>query len=461
MARGIPTVIPTGVDMLSRRFPRCAFGVIIALGLSPVPASAQTSSPPGASVAEVAPEIARLRELYLHLHTHPELSYQEKETARRVAAELREAGVEVTEGVGQLGVVGVLRNGEGPTVLVRADMDALPVKEATGLPYASRVEARDDEGQPVSVMHACGHDMHMTCLVGTARWLAAHKDRWSGTVLLVAQPAEEKIGGAEKMLDDGLYERFPKPSAALALHVTHDLETGKVAYTTGPALAGSTSVDIFVRGKGGHGAMPHATVDPIVLAALLVLDLQTIVSREVKPFDPAVVTIGAIHGGTKHNIIPPEVHLRLTLRAFRDEVRSQLIEGIERRATALATAHRAPAPKIVIGESTPPTVNTPELVQRVVPSLEAALGKESVEPVEPVMGAEDFGLFSRGGVPIFMFRLGTIAPDRLKALRAGGQDLPSLHSPLYYPDPDDSIVTGVRAMTAGVVGLLPPRAPGK
>ncbi len=398
--------------------------------------------------------------LYRHLHGHPELSYKEVATAARVAEELTKAGAEVTTQVGKLGVVGVLRNGRGPTVLVRSDLDALPVTEATGLSYASKVTALGDAGVSVGVMHACGHDVHMTNLVATARWLADHKDRWAGTVVLIGQPAEEKIGGAREMLADGLYERFPRPDFALALHVSHDLEAGKVAYTSGPAMAGSTSVDVAVKGKGGHGAMPQGTVDPIVLAALLVLDLQTIVSREVSPLQSAVVTVGSIHGGTKHNIIPSEVLLQLTLRSFRPEVGEQLIEGIRRRAKGLADAHRAPAPIVTVGENTPPTVNEPGLVARVVPFLSAELGPSNVEPVEPTMGAEDFGLFSQGGVPIFMFRLGTIPPAKVAAAKAKGEPLPTLHSALYQPDPVPSLRTGIRAMTAAVVGLLPP-APGK
>ena len=393
--------------------------------------------------------------LYRHLHGHPELSYHEVETAARIAAELRKAGAEVTEHVGGLGVVGVLRNGRGPTVLVRTDLDALPVTERTGLPFASTVTTKDDEGNAVGVMHACGHDLHMTCLVGTARWLADHKDRWAGTVLLIGQPAEERIGGARKMLDDGLYTRFPRPDAALALHVAHDLQTGKVGYRAGPAMAGSTSVDVVVRGQGGHGAMPNSTVDPVVLAALLVLDLQTIVSREVKPIDPAVVTVGAIHGGTKHNIIPNEVRLQLTLRWFRDAVHRQLLEGIRRRAAGLARAHRAPEPTVTTSDTTPPTVNTPALVEKVVPALVRELGAAQVEEVEPTMGAEDFGLFGRDGVPTFMFRLGTIPPERIAAAKERGEPLPSLHSALFHPDAAPSLRTGIRAMTAAVTALLP------
>ncbi len=402
-------------------------------------------------------QIEGLTDLYKHLHAHPELSLREVETAKRIAAELRASGFEVTEGVGELGVVAVLRNGEGPTVLVRSDLDALPVTEATGLPYASKATAAGGDGNPVGVMHACGHDMHMTCLVGVARWLGSHKEAWSGTAVLIGQPAEETIGGARAMLDDGLYSRFPKPDFALALHVAHDLATGSVGYCSGPAMAGSTSVDVLVRGKGGHGAMPHNTVDPIVLAAALVMDLQTIVSREVKPIDPAVVTVGSIHGGSKHNIIPADVRLQLTLRAYSDPVRDQLIEGIQRRARGLAMAHKAPEPTVAISDQTPPTINTPELVAKVVPALQARLGAAKVVAVEPTMGAEDFGLFGEGGVPTFMFRLGTVPAGRLAEIAARGDSLPSLHSPLYYPDPAPSIRTGVDAMTAAVVGLLPPR----
>jgi hippurate hydrolase len=394
--------------------------------------------------------------LYRHLHSHPELSYKEVATAARIAEELKKAGAEVTTGVGKTGVVGLLKNGAGPVVLVRTDLDALPVKEATGLPFASQATAPDDAGNPIGVMHACGHDIHMTTFIATARWLSDHRSSWSGTVVFIGQPAEEKIGGAKAMLADGLYTRFPKPDYALALHVAHDLEAGRLAYTSGPAMASSTSVDVVVKGKGGHGAMPQNTVDPIVLSALLVLDLQTIVSREVNPIHPAVLTVGSIHGGTKHNIIPNEVKLQLTLRAFSPEVGDQLVEGIRRRAKGLAEAHKAPAPEVTIGESTPPTVNTPGLVARVVPMLGQAVGTSNVVEVEPTMGAEDFGLFGQGGVPTFMFRLGTIPAERLAAAKARGETMPSLHSALYYPDAPPSVRTGVKAMTAAVVGLLPP-----
>ncbi|SIO66049.1 hippurate hydrolase [Singulisphaera sp. GP187] len=393
--------------------------------------------------------------LYTHLHTHPELSFQEVKTAERIADELTQAGAVVTTGVGKLGVVGILKNGPGPTVLIRTDLDALPVAEETGLPYASKATALDLSGKPVSVMHACGHDIHMTCLVGVARWLATHKDQWAGTVLLIGQPAEEMIGGAKAMLDDGLYTRFPKPDFALALHVTPDQATGTVAYTSGPALAGSTAVDVLIKGKGGHGASPHSTVDPIVLAALAIVDFQTIVSREINPIHPAVLTVGSIHGGTKHNIISNEVKLQLTLRAYRDDVRDQLIEGINRRVKGLAQAHQAPEPVVSLVETTPPTINTPSLVARILPVLIETLGAPNVKEVEPVMGAEDFGLYGRDGVPTFMFRLGTTPPQRIKEAKAKGESLPSLHSSLYHPDPAPSIQTGIRAMTAAALELMP------
>ncbi len=396
-------------------------------------------------------------DLYRQLHAHPELSYREVNTARRMAVELAKAGARVSGGVGQLGVVGVIENGRGSTVLVRADMDALPVKEETGLPFASVATTIDDEGNKVGVMHACGHDLHMANLVGTARWLADHRDRWSGTVVLVAQPAEERAGGAGRMLDDGLYERFPRPTFALAMHVAHDLEVGKVGYRSGPAMAGSTSVEILVRGKGGHGAMPDKTVDPIVLAAALVLDLQTIVSREIDPIDSAVVSVGSFHGGSKSNVIPDEVRMQLTLRAFRVEVRDQLVAGIRRRAEALAKAHSAPSPLVETAGAVPPTVNTPELVARVVPAFRKALGEGNVVQVEPTMLAEDFGLFGRGGVPTFMFRLGTLTPERLAKARAGGEPLPTLHSPRYRPEVEPAVRTGIRAMAAAVAELLPPQ----
>lgn len=421
---------------------------------------------PGRSEAADAPSIddwlkesqESLLDLYTHLHENPELSFQEFKTSERMADELRKIGAEVTTQVGKVGVVGVLKNGEGPTVLVRADMDALPVTEETGLPYASKAKGVDPRGQEVGVMHACGHDIHMTSLIGAARWLADHKDRWSGTIVFIAQPAEEVIGGARAMLDDGLYERFPKPDFALALHCRADREVGDLFIRPGPLLASSTSLDVVIRGRGGHGAWPEATVDPVVLSALAILDFQTIVSREIPPREPAVVTVGSIQGGTKHNIIPNEVKLQMTLRAYSEEVRLQLIEGIERRVKALAEAHGAPAPSVEVREHAPATINDPELTARVRPSLEKALGENRVFDVDPVMGSEDFGLYAKDDVPILMLWIGTISPERIQEAKDAGQPLPGLHSSRYYPEPVPSFSTGIRAMTAAVTELLPPNS---
>ncbi len=425
------------------------FGLGIAAA-SPALAQATGASP---WFSEKMPELVSL---YKHFHTHPELSFHEVETSKRLAAELTAAGAQTTSNVGKLGVVGVMKNGPGPVVLVRSDMDALPVVEETRLPYASTVKAHNRAGNEVGVMHACGHDIHMTCLVGTAHWLADHKNLWSGTVLFIGQPAEEAIDGARSMLEAGLYKRFPKPNYAIALHCTSDAPTGSIAYVSGPTMASSTSLLVTMRGKGGHGAWPHRTVDPVVLSALLVLDMQTIVSREVEPIEPAVVTVGSIHGGTKHNIIPDEVRLQLTLRSFSEPVRLQLIEAIKRRARSLAEAHKAPEPSVVVEETTPPTINSPELVDKVVPAFKAALGESKVFQAKPVMGAEDFGLFGEGGVPTFMFWLGTLPAERLAALKAKGEQPPALHSAVYYPEAEGSITTGVKAMSAAVVKLLPP-----
>jgi hippurate hydrolase len=276
-------------------------------------------------------------------------------------------------------------------------------------------------------------------------------------VLLIGQPAEEAVDGAKAMLADGLYERFPRPDAALALHVTHEQPTGMVTYTSGPAMAGTYSVDVTIRGRGGHGAAPHLTADPIVLAALAVLDLQTIVSREIDPLQPSVLTVGSIHGGTRHNIIPDEVKLQLTLRAYRESVLEKLMDGIKRRVKGLAQGHAAPEPSVEIVLGSPPTVNTPELVSRVVPGLVRALGAEHVKPADPVMGSEDFGLFAKGGVPIFMFRLGAVDPERFKAAHDRGETLPTIHSARFQPEPAGAVRTGVRAMTAAVMELLKPK----
>ena len=408
----------------------------------------------------VQAEYSSLLELYKTLHAAPELSLQEQKSAARVAEELRQAGFEVTTGVGRLGVVGVLRNGQGPTVLVRADMDALPVKEQTGLPYASTVVAKDAEGREVPVMHACGHDIHMTCLVGTARVLAQIKAQWRGTLVCIGQPAEEAGGGAEAMLADGLFQRFPQPDYCLALHDDSELPAGTLGYVPGYMNASVDGVDILVRGVGGHGAYPHRTKDPVVLAAQIVLALQTIASRETQPGEPVVVTVGTIHGGTKRNIIPDEVRLQLTIRSYAEEVRQQTLEAIKRIARGQAVAAGIPEdrlPQVKIGKDpTPALFNQPELTERVAGVFKAWFGETNVLSKTPSMGGEDFSEYGRTAakIPLFMFQLGAVRPEAIKESERTGQPLCSLHSPLWAPAPDPTIQTGVTAMTAAVLELM-------
>jgi amidohydrolase len=398
-------------------------------------------------------EVEDLAQFYKALHQAPELSYEEERTAAKMAGQLRELGFDVTEKVGGHGVVGILKNGGGPTLLLRADMDALPVVEETGLDYASTVKVRDARGATVGVMHACGHDMHMTMLLGTLQYLAEHRDEWKGTLMPIFQPAEERGGGAQAMLDDGLFARFPKPDYALALHVAADRTTGKVAWRTGYAMANVDSVDILVKGKGGHGAYPHTTIDPIVIAAKFVLDLQTIVSREMKPIEPVVVTVGSIHGGTKHNVIGDECKLQLTVRTYKPEVREQVFEAIRRKAKAAAASAGAPEPEIAFSDGTPAMMNDAELAKRIEPAVRKAIGKENVEEAEPTMGGEDFGAYGRAGVPILMMSVGAVSEDRMEKYKKGG-GAPSLHSPQFYPDIEPTMTTGIGALASASLELL-------
>ncbi|MDX6445541.1 MAG: hypothetical protein QOH71_2615 [Blastocatellia bacterium] len=413
-------------------------------------------------------EIAQLVSTYKALHAAPELSHHEEKTAAFLAAQLRALGFTVTERVGKYaqpewtsyGVVAVLKNGAGPTVLVRTELDALPVEEKTGLPYASTVKTKNDAGQDVSVMHACGHDIHMTSLLGTAKMLAALKDQWHGTLVMIGQPAEETVNGARAMLADGLYSRFPKPDFALALHDSADVEAGKITYWPGYAMASSTSVDLVIRGLGGHGARPEATKDPVVIAAQTVLALQTIVSREKSALDPAVITVGSIHGGTKRNIIPDEVTLQLTIRTYKEEVRQSILASIERIAKGMALAagvpaDRAPILKVIESENAPSTYNDPELSERIAAAIGRTIGKDNVIKTEPLMVSEDFGRLSLDHqIPAFMFWLGAVDPSRVEAARKSGKTLPSLHSSLFEPLPEPTLRTGIKAMTTAVIELM-------
>jgi len=404
---------------------------------------------------------------YKHLHQNPELSTQEKDTSAFIASALKKLGYEVTDHFGRyenpeltsFGIVAVMKNGPGPTVYVRTELDALPVTEKTGLPYASEVTVKRAGGD-VGVMHACGHDLHMTVFLGTAKMLAERKTEWSGTVVMIGQPAEETVGGAEAMLRAGLYRNFPKPNYVLALHDNSFLAAGKVAWKEGPILAGADSVDITVRGYGGHGAAPHTTKDPILIASEMVVMLQTIVSREMNPLLPTVITVGSFHAGTKHNIIPDDAHLQLTVRTMTPEQRVKALEAIKRVANGVAAAAGVPADLMPVVEfskdNVPATINDAALSQRVAGALGKALGKENVLPADPIMASEDFSLYALEDPkpPTMMFWLGAVDPQKIQDAKEKGVRLPSLHSSEFAPLPEPAIRTGVKAMTAAVEELL-------
>jgi amidohydrolase len=427
------------------------FFVALLLGQSAAIATAPESSEPAKWVKE---NMSSLVELYKHLHQTPELSQHEKNTSARMAKELREIGANVTTNIGGYGVVGVLANGNGKVLLLRSDMDGLPVAEQTGLPFASKVRAVDSHGASVGVMHACGHDVHMTNLIGAARYLAKHRDAWSGTIVFLFQPAEEIGSGADAMIADGLFSKIPRPDFAVALHDSADVPTGKLNYRPGFMMANIDSVDIVIKGRGGHGASPEATIDPIVIAAKLVLDLQTIVSREVKPTEAAVVTVGSIHAGTKHNIISDECRLQLTLRSLSSPVRVQLRDAVRRKAFAAAASAGAPEPSVEISEGTPALFNEPALTERIASVLKQKFGSDKVDLADPVMGGEDFGRFGQFGMPICMFRLGAVSQKRLDEFAARHQPPTSLHSPLFYPDIEETLSAGVPAMVYVATELL-------
>jgi len=415
-------------------------------------------------------EMPSLLSTYKALHAAPELSHQEEKTSALVAAELRALGYTVTERVGKYaehpswvsyGVIGELKNGNGPTVYVRTELDALPVEEMTGLPYASKVRTKDDSGREVGVMHACGHDIHITSFLGTAKMLMELKDQWHGTLVMLAQPAEESIDGAKAMLDDGLYTRFRRPDYVLALHDAPSVEAGKVGFTPGYAMASSTSVDVTLRGIGGHGSAPQMAKDPIVEAAQFILGIQTIVSRENSPFDPAVVTVGSIHGGTRYNIIPDEVHLQLTIRTYKEEVRQHILAALQRIAQGIALADgipesRAPIMTASKSEYTPATYNDPQLTLRLAEAFKKALGPENVVQLPPVMASEDFCRFSLENhqIPICQFTLGAMDAAKLAESRRTGVPLPGLHSSLWAPIPEPTLRTGVKSMTSAVLDLM-------
>jgi hippurate hydrolase len=417
-------------------------------------------------------QLPALIDTYKDIHAHPELSHHEERTSALLAAALRDAGYTVTEHVGvypdgskAFGVVAILKNGPGPTLLVRADMDALPIVEETGVAYASHVVTKTSSGQnsglTTGVMHACGHDVHTTVLIGAARALAAAKSQWHGTLMLIGQPSEETIDGAKAMLADHLYERFGTPDMVIGLHDTNQLPAGKVGILPGPAQASSTSIDVVIRGIGGHGAAPQLGRDPIVLAALFITQIQTIVSREEDPQDPTVVTVGDIHGGTKRNIIPDEVKLELTVRAFSDKSRQRVIDGLKQMAAGITTSAGLPPEKaatvtVLDDESTTVEYNDPALSARVRTTLVQTLGTANVIEPDKAMGSEDVGILGLEGhkIPVAYFRLGAMYPDRFAAAKAAGKELPGPHTSKFEPDPEPTLETGVRSITAVAISLL-------
>jgi hippurate hydrolase len=440
------------------------FSIVLIFILAPALGIAQQTSQ---SLADA--ELQSLLGIYKDLHTHPELSGYEERTAALVAKELRATGCQVTEHLGKYenskhtayGVVGVMKNGDGPTVLVRTDMDALPVKEETGLPYASNVVAKNDDGKEVAVMHACGHDTHMAAFIGTARVLGKLKDQWHGTILFVAQPAEEIGTGARALLKDGLYDRFGKPNFALCFHDKADIAAGHIGVTEGYTSANVDSVDVTVRGVGGHGAYPHKLKDPIVLAAQMINAWQTIVSRENNPLDPVVVTVGSIHGGTKHNIIPDEVKMQLTVRTYKPQVRERVLADIARIAKGCAAAAGIPAelapivnvPRDVVAVA---AYNNPDLTKRLVAVWKKALGDNNVEMVDPTMGGDDFSEYSLPdhSIPAVYAHFGAVDPAKIAESKQTGKELPTLHSSKFAPVPEPTIRTAIIGMTTAVLDLM-------
>ncbi|MBN2237639.1 MAG: amidohydrolase [Bacteroidales bacterium] len=397
---------------------------------------------------------------YTDLHQNPELSLMEFETAKKMAAKLKELGFEVTTGVGGNGVVGVFKNGSGKTILLRTDMDALPIEEKTSLAFASKMITTDFDGKKAPAMHACGHDLHMTTWLGTLKTLTELKNYWKGTIVAIAQPAEEVSGGSNAMIADGLFTRFPKPDYALAYHVSAELPAGTIGYYPGAIFAGVNSIDIHVFGRGGHGAMPHTTIDPVVLASRIVLDIQTIVSREINPVHPAVVTVGSIHGGTKHNIIPDQLDMQLTVRFFSDETYQKILDGLQRIAKGLAISAGLEEEKWPLVQAsnqfTPPVVNNAALVMKATQSMKDLLGENNVIQVEPLTVGEDFGKYGRTEeqIPIALFWLGGVSTEKHQDHLKNGTSLPGLHNATFFPDFEPTFKTGVSAMASTMIQLF-------
>jgi len=440
--------------------PLLASAALCAATLLPARAEIDVARLKAAIEASVESDYPKLDALYKDIHAHPEIAFQEEKTAARLAAEMRALGFEVTEHVGNTGLVAIYKNGDGPTIMVRTELDALPMEEKTGLAYASH-DKTVWQGRETFVAHSCGHDIHMAIWVGTARTLVGLKDQWHGTLMFIAQPAEEVGAGAMAMLREGLFTRFPKPNFGFALHANGAFAYGTVLYTVGAGSSNSDSLYIKFRGRGGHGAAPQATIDSVMMAARFVVDVQSVISREKDPTEFGVVSIGAIHGGTAENIIPDEVVLAGTIRSFKPEVRAKMLAGIERTAKAVAAMSNAPEPLVTITEGTKAVINDPGVVATAEKVLKAAFG-DKLRPIPPVTPSEDYSEFINAGVPSMFFRIGVYEPERVAAAREGeGPQLPGNHSPLFAPVPKPTIETGVEAMTLAVLSTFDQHARGK
>ena len=405
-------------------------------------------------------DIPYLKSLYLDIHQNPEISLMEKETSKKLANELEKIGFEVTRNFGGYGVVGIFKNGNGPTILYRTDMDALPMKEKTGLSYASQIITKNFDGNDVGTMHSCGHDMHMTVWTGTARALVERKNEWKGTIIMIGQPAEEIGAGAAMMLNEGLFEKYPIPDYGIALHSSPTIPSGKVGFGKGYTMANTESVDIKVFGQGAHGASPHMSIDPIVTASIIVMELQTIVSRNINPLDDAVITVGSFQGGTKHNIIPDEVKLQLTIRTYKEEVRKLIHKRIKEICNGIASSmglDKSQWPEVIIPEKyTPANFNDSKLVDLMMNSSKEIIGANNVIVSDPQMVGEDFSRFgnTKEKIPTVLYWLGTVPDDRMKKYEAGNYALPGLHSPFYYPEIERSIITGIKVNTQAMIKIF-------
>jgi hippurate hydrolase len=431
-------------------------GMLVAALFLAASASTQTSrADEGVGAAQVDAIYPDIEQLYIDLHRNPELPFHEQRTAAVLAARVKALGYEVTTGVGGTGVVAILKSGPGPIVMLRTELDALPMEEKTGLPFASTVKAKNDAGEVVPVSHMCGHDLHMSAWVGTAELMAKNRERWHGTLMLVGQPAEETVAGATAMLRDGLFTRFPKPDYALSVHDEHTLPAGVIGFHSGYFRANSTGLDMTVYGKGGHGAFPQSAIDPVVIAARIVLGLQTIVSRETNPVDPAVVTVGSIHGGSASNIIPDQVKLQITVRSLDPAVQKRLLAAIERQAKGEALAANAPKePLIETKSNTDAVYNDPELTQRMVAAARAALGTNRVVEMPAQMSGEDFSQFGLAGVRAVLLHVGAVEAAKLEASRKSGVPVPGVHSPLWVPTREPTIKAAISVETAILMDLL-------